>query len=286
MTILQKNTGDLTDRETRTRGFLIHLIHGSFSAATYLESIAFLKDFAETDQEQQTDSHEDIDKDEKPPEINFEESQHESADTDAADTVSQTEQMYDSAPSGTENTADESNLNRDSVEQIETVSLRSEPAILSSQEQKKMLVENCFYDRYRNPHSRGFANHFKTSKAGPVISDRASELMWQQSGSEKSMAHEQAQAYIDQLNLENFAGFHDWRLPTLAEAMSLMDHKQQQSGLYIDTAFDNRQTGIWTADMDKASRVWVAYYSNGNCGHYQFGNQNFVRAVRSLSAEK
>jgi hypothetical protein len=65
-----------------------------------------------------------------------------------------------------------------------------------------------------------------------------------------------------------------------------MDHKQQQSGLYIDTAFDNRQTGIWTADMDKASRVWVAYYSNGNCGHYQFGNQNFVRAVRSLSAEK
>ena len=235
---------------------------------------------------QQIDPEEITGRNEELPEVTKKELHQEPTETHTVDTTPKPEQTDDPASLESEIDMDESIRARDSVAQAPTVSLRSEPAILSRQEQKNMLVEYGFYDRYRNPHSRGFANHFKTSRAGPVISDRASELMWQQSGSEKSMAHEQAQAYIDQLNLENFAGFNDWRLPSLAEAMSLMDHKQQQSGLYIDTAFDNRQTGIWTADMDKASRVWVAYFSNGNCGHYQFGNQNFVRAVRSLSAEK
>jgi hypothetical protein len=90
--------------------------------------------------------------------------------------------------------------------------------------------------------------------------------------------------YIKQLNNENFAGFNDWRLPTMEEAMSLMERKQSHSGIYIDMLFDAKQAGIWTADTDKAARVWVTYFSNGNCGHYQFGSQNFVRAVRCVSA--
>ncbi len=70
MNILQKDTSQLTDPERRTRGFLIHVIHGNFSATTYLESIAFLKDFVESDQKQQTDPEEITGREEELPQLN------------------------------------------------------------------------------------------------------------------------------------------------------------------------------------------------------------------------
>jgi len=37
------------------------------------------------------------------------------------------------------------------------------------------------------------------------------------------MTYEKVQAYIAQLNRANFGGYSDWRLPTLEEAMCLME---------------------------------------------------------------
>jgi uncharacterized caspase-like protein len=282
MTILKKDESNLTDRERITRGFLIHLIHGNFSAATYLESIAFLKDYAETVEDQQTSQPEAIRTDKKLQQVKIEKLRHKFAGKAPADKPSKPEPVRDSEPPVTGIPAEAHKQSEDVPKLVSAVSLRSTPAILTSHQQKKMLVENGFYDRYRNPHGHGFANHFESGKGGKVISDHASGLMWQQSGSGESIAHEHTQAYLDQLNEEKFAGFNDWRLPTLEEAMSLMEPKQKQSGLYSDAIFDNKQTGIWTADADKASRVWVTYFYNGNCGHYLFGSLNFVRAVRGI----
>ena len=274
MMLLQKDESRLSNREHKIKGFLAHLIHGDFSAATYLESIAFLKDAPTAVEEQKISQPELIVEETKTQTSRLEKAHRETVDTAP---TPQTRQPADE-PSA-KKTAQTDNIER----QTSVTSFRSKPAVLTKMQQKQMVVENGFYDRYRNPHSQGFANKFEITKAGAVIIDHASGLMWQQFGSPESLQHEHVHTYIDQLNNKNFAGFNDWRLPTMEEAMSLMERKQNLSGMYIDTLFDAKQAGIWTADTDKAARVWVAYFSNGNCGHYQFGSQNFVRAVRSMS---
>jgi hypothetical protein len=274
ITILQKDESSLSNHEHKIRGFLAHLIHGDFSTATYLEAIAFLKDAPATVEKQKISQPEPIGKDPKTHTSRLEKAHRETVDR--APTL-ETKQPADEPSAGQEGPA------ADIEGQAPTTSFRNKPAVLTKQQQKQMVVENGFYDRYRNPHSQGFANKFERTKTGTVIVDHASGLMWQQSGSPESLQHEHVHTYINQLNNENFAGFNDWRLPTMEEAMSLMERKQKHSGIYIDTLFDAKQAGIWTVDTDKAARVWVAYFSNGNCGHYQFGSQNYVRAVRSMS---
>ena len=70
--------------------------------------------------------------------------------------------------------------------------------------------------------------------------DGASRLMWQQAGSENHMDYYKAKKWIDDLNKKGYAGFSDWRLPTLEEAMSLMA-PEKISSLYIYPIFDERQ---------------------------------------------
>ena len=57
--------------------------------------------------------------------------------------------------------------------------------------------------------------------------------MWQQSGSSERMQFEDAKKWITELNLKGFAGFNDWRLPTLEEAMSLMEPEQKNGNNWI-----------------------------------------------------
>ena len=94
------------------------------------------------------------------------------------------------------------------------------------------------------------------------------------------MRFEEAQDYIDQLNQQKYAGSSDWRLPTLEEAMSLMEPEQKNADLYIDPVFDKTQRWIWTADKMSASLAWVVNFSGGLCSSSHVLDGTFVRAVR------
>ena len=88
----------------------------------------------------------------------------------------------------------------------------------------------------------------------------------------------EAEAYVDTLT---YAGFDDWRLPTLEEAMSLMEPKMNEHGLYIDPIFDRKQRWIWTADKHSASRAWLVHFGTGICYYHDVAHStNYVRAVR------
>lgn len=150
-----------------------------------------------------------------------------------------------------------------------------------------MLKQHRFYcaeydwtKGWSNPQGQGLPNEFMRQQGGKVVFDRATGLIWQQGGSPDFMTYEKAEEYISQLNADRFAGFTDWRLPTLEEAMSLMETEKKNGNLFIDPAFDKAQWWIWTADKLSASRAWSVHFYNGTCGNNGVGLNLYVRAVR------
>lgn len=168
-----------------------------------------------------------------------------------------------------------------------TTLFRSTPTPLLKREVKKMLVERDFFASDWNPGGRGFNNDFEIQEDGKVVFDRASGLMWQQSGSDNDKSNKEAQTCIAVLNRKHFAGFDDWRLPTMEEAMSLLTPVKNSDELYIDQIFDKNQVWIWTSDPysgifgPSASRAWVVGFNYGNClDHLYYFDDYYVRAVR------
>jgi hypothetical protein len=147
-----------------------------------------------------------------------------------------------------------------------------------------MIEKYNFFDLKRNENGLGIEKQLEIQevKDEKLIIDQLSGLMWQQAGSLESMWYKEAKSWIEDINRNSYAGYNDWRLPTLEEAMSLMKNEKGNDGLYIDTLFDSKQLWIWTSDLsDNASRVWVVFFNYGSCYVNCFDFNNFVRAVRS-----
>ncbi len=164
-----------------------------------------------------------------------------------------------------------------------TFLLRSEPMELSAVDVNEMIVRHGFYDGNKNPGGKGFSHKYKLKEINgdKVVFDENSCLMWQQGGSSQEMKFDDAKRYIDEINEKRFAGFNDWRFPTLEEAMSLME-TEEKNDLYIDPIFDSKQRWIWTADQVKGeSWAWVVGFLLGRCYCRHFYSKHCVRAVRS-----
>lgn len=160
-------------------------------------------------------------------------------------------------------------------------SLRKAATELSVDQTKAMLKKFDFADTYENKEGNGCVHVYQAQKGGKVVMDYAAGLMWQQSGSSNRMAWKDCQQYIDQLNGEKYAGYSDWRLPTLEEAMSLMEREKKNGDLYIDPEFDAKQRSIWTADRHSASGAWSVYFDLGLCSILHVDYSYYARAVRS-----
>ncbi|GEM_PF-2618979 len=135
-----------------------------------------------------------------------------------------------------------------------------------------------------NPQGKGLINNFELLHNGKVVVDHATGLMWQQSGSAGPITFADAQKYILELNTKTtqgfvVVGFNEWRLPTLDEAMSLME-REKTNGLHIDPIFDPNQWWIWTVDKANADTAWVVTFDAGRCTYGRFNIKCYVRAVR------
>lgn len=162
--------------------------------------------------------------------------------------------------------------------------LRAEPAKLSEAEVAAMITKHDFFDLKRNENSRGLNRKLEMQdiSGDKVIADPTAGLMWQSGGNPNSLWYDETKSWISELNQQGYAGYKDWRLPTLEEAMSLIKNASERYGLYIEPIFDNKQSGIWTADLNEnASRAWVVFFNYGSCYVNCFDFKNFARAVRS-----
>lgn len=165
------------------------------------------------------------------------------------------------------------------------VTLRSEPMTLSDDDVREMVTKYNFFckrnfwtekQKWHNE-SGNFNNDFEDNGDG-TITDYATELMWQQSGSDKWMSFSKVQSYVNSLNNERFAGYDDWRLPTLEELASLLE-PEKVNGRHINPIFDRNQWWCWSAHKRGSGGSWVVYFGDGYI--YWDDYRNYVRVVRS-----
>ncbi len=121
----------------------------------------------------------------------------------------------------------------------------------------------------------------KSIKGGTVVIDHTTGLMWHQSGSSDYMRWADAKKWIEKLNYRKYAGYKDWRLPTLEEAVSLLGPGRTSIGLYIDPLFNDEQWGIWSGDIFGPGGAWSVYFSLGNV-RWNVKNR-YVKPVRVLN---
>jgi len=152
--------------------------------------------------------------------------------------------------------------------------LRSEPITTDNPETDFKLNSN------RKPLE--YVQNDFTDNGDGTITDRATGLMWQKSGSKNEMRYEYASVYIGKLNREEFSGYRDWRLPTVDELKSLLTSKEQSKRLYINPIFDEDQSHCWTSDKTVDGSLCGVNFSSGSI--HSFGLTAFVRAVRSLKS--
>lgn len=171
---------------------------------------------------------------------------------------------------------------RNISEKDKQIAEKNEKLKYTDDEVTQRLRELGYSDRYRNRNGRGVVHQYQLQKDNLVVYDGATNLYWQRSGSEKPMPYSQSFAYVDSLNRAKFASYIDWRLPTLEEAMSLMEplQKMKNDHLYIDPVFDKTQGAIWTANKLSVGVAWYVTFRDGGCTYLSLAFSFGVRAVR------
>ena len=147
----------------------------------------------------------------------------------------------------------------------------------------RMITGNNYFDFDFNPKGSGI-QHIYEHFSGDVVEDKATGLMWQRGGSEHMLNFAKTTDYLKELNQKKFAGFSDWRLPTLNEAMTLMEPQRNKAGLYIDLIFDQKPFCIWTNDnfkFDEQLWKWFVNFVIGGCFDLIITSSCCVRVVRS-----
>jgi len=175
------------------------------------------------------------------------------------------------------------------------ISLRKESKTLLDVHVKEMIKRYNFFDCNMNIDG-DFKNDLVDNGDG-TVTDRATGLMWQQGGSPYVKALERATFYVQELNKSKFAGYSDWRLPTIDELASLLQ-KDKAHGLHLNPLFDKRQTSCWSSDksdpylgyIPKLPRAWHVSFREGIIettllppvyGRIEAVTERYVKAVRS-----
>ena len=129
----------------------------------------------------------------------------------------------------------------------------------------------------------------KAIRGDKVVVDDATGLMWHQGGSDDWVSWDEAKEWVEDLNSEEgYAGYQDWRLPTLDEAASLLESSRKNGDLCIDPVFSKKQRYIWTGDKcdyvfkNGSETAWYVDFSFGKVSRYYRDDPCFVRPVRSV----
>lgn len=121
-------------------------------------------------------------------------------------------------------------------------------------------------------------NHF-SSVSRDIVRDHHTGLLWQHSGSNYAVTWHQAQAYIEELNREQYCGISHWRLPTTEELITLLRPPPEDTALCLPPLFNERQQRLWSCDRRSYTSAYFVDASLGFVGWQDFSAPAYVRAV-------
>ncbi len=172
----------------------------------------------------------------------------------------------------------------DPVPDISTTALPDEPTELSEEEVAGLTERFNFFDSEINEEGN-FSNYLVDNGDGLTVTDLATGLMWQREGVD-IMSHRMFCREIDRLNEEQFAGYSDWRMPTMAEALSLLEPEKNERDQHIAPCFSSLQPFIFVAAFRSPGGYWFVDFKQGR-SYWASGTNpgGFGRVCRKLSEE-
>lgn len=144
---------------------------------------------------------------------------------------------------------------------LEKVSLRRKAAFIAEEEVAAIIDKFNFYDSQRRPDG-DFRCHLVDNGDHLTVSELRSGVMWQRGGCDIGN-HRSVSAYLKELNRQKFAGYDDWRLPTMEEALALLTPERNDQGLLIASCFSPKQPFIFLADQRKPGGYWFIDFKQG-----------------------
>jgi hypothetical protein len=142
----------------------------------------------------------------------------------------------------------------------EKITLPTEQGTLSEEQLERVIRQCNFSDRVQNPQGQ-FTNALAECDELTII-DEATGIMWQRFGLDLCSIRQMTRD-IAELNKEAFCGYHNWRLPTVEEAMSLVESTQNSKGLYLHHCFSKEQPFIFVAAKRSPTGYWFVDYKQG-----------------------
>ncbi len=143
----------------------------------------------------------------------------------------------------------------------ETISLPAAQAVLSDEQVTEVVKRWGFFDSKINPEG-SFQTHLRDNGLQTLVDQRCG-LMWQRGGIDISSLRTMNRA-VEDLNKDGFAGYHDWRLPALEEAMSLLEPVRNEKGIHLNSNFSREQPFIFVAAQRTPGGYWFVDYKQGS----------------------
>ena len=178
------------------------------------------------------------------------------------------------------------------LDKTSSITLRSSYRDISKSEVQSMSNIYVREKTYAGFDGHSTINHRydpKSINEDKVVMDYTTGLMWHHSGSETIMNWDKAKDWIMNLNSNGYAGYQDWRLPTVEEAVSLLESSKSNE-LFIDPVFSDIQEYFWTGDEcdsdDECGSgyAWCVLLHVGSVGWNRTSDSYLpVRPVRSIN---
>jgi hypothetical protein len=165
---------------------------------------------------------------------------------------------------------------------VSTIRLPAEAAMIQDEEIADIIRHWNFFEAEHNPQGR-FENLLVDGGDAGTLVDFRTSLMWQRGGLDIHSLRTITRKIAD-LNTAGFAGYHDWRIPTLEEAMSLMEPELNDKGVHLRPCFSKDQPFIFVAAQRKPGGYWFVDYKQGRT-FWSSGTipGGFGRLVRTIS---
>lgn len=118
-----------------------------------------------------------------------------------------------------------------------------------------------------------------------IIEDRFHGLVWRRKIGKKPVKYNEALVYVEDLNIDKWAGYSNWRLPTVEEFKSLLEDNEQDNKLYINPIFripHSKSGPFWSSDKESTYRAWVVDFYDRTFNYANVYDFGFVFCVSSI----